>query len=211
MDSFAVQSPLWARVTPTAPSMRSASDFEASRSDATTDGVWTIGDGSHAGFRCSASVLGHLTSLVGHSAELVGSVDVMAGTVAAGSFRIDLRSLRIFGKSTAGLDRMIDTTRYPAASFVIDKPIFLHASPRTNVTYRAPVFGSLTMHGITRPVNFAFIARYTGRALEATGSIAIAFSEWNLKAPFGIENNGMIEFTLRMTRSSPAADRDTPS
>ena len=117
----------------------------------------------------------------------------------AGSFRISLESLQIFGKSNAGLNRMIDTTRYPAASFVLDDPICLRANPVMNVTYRAPATGSLTMHGITRSVTFTFTARYTGAALEACGSIAVAYSDWNLKTPCGIQNHGSIEFTLRMS------------
>ncbi len=141
-----------------------------------------------------------MTWIVGHSTALTGSIHVAGGGVAAGSFRIDLASIQIFGKSNAGLNRMIDTTRYPAASFILNKPITLDVIPLMNVTYQAPAIGSLTMHGITRHVTFPFTARYTGVALEASGSIAVAYSDWNLKAPFGIQNDGAIEFTLRMSR-----------
>jgi polyisoprenoid-binding protein YceI len=165
-----------------------------------TDGVWKIGSGSIAGFRSQVSVLGHMTSIVGHSTALIGSIQLVRGDVVAGSFRIDLASLQIFGKSNAGLKRMIDTTRYPAASFILNGPIPLTVSPLKNVTYSAPATGSLAMHGATRPVTFVFTARYTGTCLEAAGSIAVAYSDWNLKAPFGIQNNGAIDFTLRMSR-----------
>ena len=184
-----------------ASSLAEATGSEASQGDVATDGTWTIGGGSMAGFRSQLSVLGHMTSIVGHSTALIGSIHVVGGCVAAGSFRIDLASLRIFGNSNAGLNRMIDTTRYPAATFTLNKPIALRANPRINVTYRAPATGSLTMHGISRPVTFAFTARYTGPALEAAGSIAVRFSDWNLKAPFGIQTAGAIEFTLRMSRA----------
>ena len=195
---------LWPHVDHPASSLAAATVSEAPHGDVATDGTWTIGGRSMAGFRSQLSVLGHVTSIVGHSTALVGSIQVVSGGVAAGSFRIDLASLQIFGNSNAELNRMIDTTRYPAATFILTKPISLKANPRINVTYRAPATGSLTMHGITRPVTFMFNARYTGPALEAAGSIAVRFSDWNLKAPFGIQNVGAIEFTLRMSRAPGA-------
>jgi polyisoprenoid-binding protein YceI len=188
----------WAHPSSLAPMV----DSDPSHRAAAPDGKWAIGGGSVAGFRSQVSLLGHVTSIVGHSTALTGSIHVVGGGVEAGSFRIDLASLQIFGKSNAGLNRMIDTTRYPAATFVLHKPIALATSPLMNVTYHAPATGSLTMHGITRPVTFTFIARYTGSALEAAGSIAVRFSDWNLRAPFGIQNTGAIEFTLRMSRAS---------
>lgn len=195
------QRPLGAHVDPRASSSAATSDSAVPQDDAATDGKWTIGGGSIAGFRCQVSVLGRMTSIVGHSTALTGSIDVAGGSVAAGSFRIDLATVQIFGKSNAGLNRMIDTTRYPAVTFILNRAISLNTSPLTNVTYRAPAIGSLTMHGKTRPVTFTFAARYTGTALEATGSIALAFSDWGLKAPFGIRDTGSIDFTLRMRRA----------
>ena len=168
----------------------------------TTDGVWAIAGGSFAGFRCQVSLLGRMTSLVGQSNALVGGIEVIDGAVEAGSFRINLSSLRILGKPNALLNRMIDTPRYPFATFVLDEPISIDPSPSMHVTYRAPARGSLTMRGQTRPVSFTFAARYTGTALEGTGSIAIRFSDWHLKAPFGVQNTGAIDFTLRMRRST---------
>ncbi len=164
--------------------------------------MWAIGRGSIAGFRSQVSVFGHVTSIVGHSTALTGSICVVGGGVASGSFRIDLASLQIFGKSNPGLNRMMDTTRYPAATFALNQPIAVDTRPLVNVTYRAPATGSLTMHGITRPVAFTFVARYTGVALEAAGSIGVRFSDWNLRAPFGVQKDGAIEFTLRLSRAS---------
>jgi polyisoprenoid-binding protein YceI len=201
MELHVARAQLGALINHPASSLGATSGSEASQGDVATDGAWTIGSGSMAGFRSQLSVLGRMTSIAGHSTALIGSIHVVGGCVAAGSFRIDLASLQIFGNSNAGLNRMIDTTRYPAATFILKKPISLKANPRINVTYRAPATGSLTMHGITRPVTFTFTARYTGPALEAAGSIAVRFSDWNLKAPFGIQNVGAIEFTLRMSRA----------
>jgi len=92
-------------------------------------------------------------------------------------------------------------------SLILDEPIFLDARPVMNTTYRAPAAASLTMHGTTCPVAFTFVARFAGTSLEATGSIAVRFSEWNIRTPVGIKNTGAIEFVLRMGRSACGVSR----
>ena len=201
MQLDATRTQLWGLPTPPVESHSATSESDARPADSTADGEWAIARGSLAGFRCQVSVLGRTTSLVGQSDALFGSIQVAEGAVEAGSFRINLASLRILGKPNAVLNHMIDTPRYPFATFVLDEPISMDASPSMHVTYRAPANGSLTMHGQTRPVSFTFAARWTGEMLEGAGSIAIRFSDWNLRAPLEVKNHGAIDFTLRMCRS----------
>lgn len=202
MQLDAARTQLWGLPTPPVESRSAASESDAHRADSTADGEWAIARGSLAGFRCEVSLLGRTTSLVGQSDALAGSIQVVDGAVQAGSFRINLASLRILGRPNAVLNHMIDTPRYPFATFKLDEPISMDACPSMHVTYRAPANGSLTLHGQTRPVRFAFAARWTGATLEGAGSIAIRFSDWNLRAPLGVKNNGAIDFTLRMRRSA---------
>ena len=189
------------------PAAVTASD--ASDRDASSDGTWTVAAGSIAGFRCEVSVFGHVTPIIGHSAALTGAINVSRGAVSSGSFRIDLTSVQICGQANAVFTHMVETARYPAASLILDEPIFLDPSPVMNTTYRAPAAGLLTMHGTTCPVAFTFVARYAGTSLEATGSIAVRFSEWNIRTPVGIKNTGAIEFVLRMRRSACGVSRRT--
>ena len=170
--------------------------------DTSTDGVWTIGSGSTAGFRSELSVFGRVTPIVGYSSALTGAIKVVRGAVSSASFRIDLASIRIFGKPNAGFTHMVDAARYPVATFILDEPILLNADPLMNTAYRAPATGSLNMHGTTRPVTFLFVARRSGSSLDAGGSIHVSFSEWKLKTPLGIRDTGAIEFRLRMSRQS---------
>src|ERR1700674_2892839 len=66
--------------------------------DTSTDGVWTRGSGSSAGFRSEVSVFGRVTPIVGYSSALTGAIKVVRGAVSSASFGIDLASIRIFGK-----------------------------------------------------------------------------------------------------------------
>jgi polyisoprenoid-binding protein YceI len=84
--------------------------------------------------------------------------------------------------------------------FILTTPIVVSTQPLPNTTYRAAATGSLTMHGVTRSVTLTFTARYTGSSLEAAGSMPVSYAEWNLKTPFGIQDNGVVEFILEMSR-----------
>ena len=165
-----------------------------------TDGIWTVRDGSVAGFRSEMSLLGQGGTIVGRSAAVSGTINMAGGDVSSASFTIDLTGILIYSKPNAGFSKMADTAIYPAATFVLARPILLSAHALLNTTYRATAAGSLTMHGITRAVTLTFSARDTGSSLEAAGSMPVTFSEWNLKTPFGIEDSGVLEFSLLLSR-----------
>ena len=61
--------------------------------------------------------------------------------------------------------------------------------------------GSLTIHGITRPVTFDFTASYDGSVVQGTGSATILASDWAIGPPFGISNDEVIEFLVVLSRS----------
>lgn len=167
---------------------------------ASADGVWTVRGGSVAGFRAQISLLGQGGTIAGRSTALSGTLVMTNGELSSASFTIDLTRVEISGKPNAGFNQMLDAATYPVATFALVGPIHLTAHPLQNTTYRATAIGSLTMHGVTRQVTVTFAARYTGSALQAAGSLSVAFSEWGLKAPFGIQDGGTIEFLLQMSR-----------
>ena len=185
---------------PTPFALPALSASQAPVSGLSADGIWTVHSGSIAGFRSQMSLLGQGGTIVGRSTALGGTIVMANGDVASASIRIDLTAIEIYGKPNAGFGKMVNTATYPAATFILAKPILLMAHPLVNTTYRARATGSLTMHGVTRSTTFTFTARYTGSSLEATGSVPVTFSAWNLKTPFGIQNNGVIEFVLEMSR-----------
>jgi polyisoprenoid-binding protein YceI len=65
-----------------------------------------------------------------------------------------------------------------------------------NKTFTVKATGLLAMHGITRPVTFEVTARYSGSLLDASGSIPVLFSDWNIHAPQFLQNHGLLEFLL---------------
>ncbi len=92
----------------------------------------------------------------------------------------------------------MDTKTYPDATFMLTTPIVLRVPPTVNKSFVFEAIGLLTMHGTTRMVTVAITARDTGSILEATGSIPVHFSQWNIQSP--VENSGDVEFLLMLRR-----------
>jgi hypothetical protein len=70
------------------------------------------------------------------------------------------------------------------------------------------------MHGVSHPVTVTISGRRDGSALQAAGSIPVAFSDWGIKAPGGagflgsLANHGAAEFRLVLHRSDDTGRGD---
>jgi polyisoprenoid-binding protein YceI len=162
------------------------------------DGTWTVGKGSSAGYRVPEAFLWQHGTLVARTSAVTGTFVVARAEVSSAALSVDLRTVKASGKTPSGLAGILDTAAHPDAVFTLTKPIVLDSEPGINKTFTANATGSLAMHGTTRLVTFVVTARDSGSELEATGSIPIRFSEWNIKAPFAIQRQGIAEFLLVM-------------
>jgi polyisoprenoid-binding protein YceI len=162
------------------------------------DGSWTVGQGSVAGYRVQEEFLGLGNTIVGRSTGVTGTVVIINGEVSAASFRVDLAAVEAGGKTQPQLAGIMDTTMDPDATFTLTRPIAPSETPTANTSFVFEATGLLTMHGTTRLVTVAITARYTGSLLEATGSIPVRFSQWNIQSP--VQNTGYVEFLLILRR-----------
>ncbi len=170
----------------------------ASGAIAPLNGSWTAGHGSVAGYRVKEEFLGLGNTVVGRSTAVTGTVVIIQDEVSSASFRVDLTAVETGGKTQPQLAGIMDTKVYPDATFTLTKPIEPSVSPRIDKSFVFDATGLLTMHGTTRAVTVAITARYTGSLLEATGSIPVLFSQWNIRSP--VENSGDVEFLLILRR-----------
>jgi polyisoprenoid-binding protein YceI len=162
------------------------------------DGTWTVGKGSLAGYRVPETFLWQHGTLVARTTAVTGKFVIAHGDVSSAALSVDLRTLTADGKIPSGLAGIVDTSSHPDAIFTLTRPIVMGAEPAVNKTFTASATGLLAIHGTTRLVTFAVAARHGGSQLEAAGSIPIIFSDWNLKAPFAIQKQGVAEFLLVM-------------
>jgi polyisoprenoid-binding protein YceI len=162
------------------------------------DGTWTVGKGSLAGYRVTEDFLWQHGTLVARTSAVTGRFVIAHGVVSSAALRVDLSAVTANGKAPSGLAGILDTAGHRDAVFTLTRPIVIGSEPAVDKTFTASATGLLAIHGITRPVTFAIAARHGGSELEATGSIPIVFSGWDIKAPFAVQNQGVAEFLLVM-------------
>ncbi len=171
------------------------------------DGTWTVGTGSQAGYRVKEVLFGQSNQAVGRTTAVSGQL-VLAGTqVRSGSFSVDLTRLTSDQQQRDNQfqGRIMDTASYPTATFKLTQPIALGSIPADGATITASAHGQLTLRGTTRTVTVDVTARRNGDSFQASGSIPVTFSDWNIPDPsFGpvtTEDHGQIEFLLAFART----------
>jgi polyisoprenoid-binding protein YceI len=172
------------------------------------DGKWVVSNGSQAGYRVQEVLAGQNNTAVGRTSSVTGNMQITGTTVSAASFVVDLRTVASdqSQRDAQFNGRIMNTAQFPTATFTLTKPIALGQVPRVNQTIDVKAVGTLTMHGVTKPVTVTMQARDTGSTIEATGQIPVTFSDWNIANPsFGsfvkTEDNGLVEFLVQTKRS----------
>ncbi|MGE5291275.1 MAG: YceI family protein [Micromonosporaceae bacterium] len=174
------------------------------------DGTWTVAAGSVAGFRVRESAVGMSNDVVGRTNAFTGTITVSGDRVTRAAFHIDLTTIRVGGKPQPQFAKSLDTQAYPGATFTLAQPVTLGPGFTSGATITATAIGHLVMHGASHLVTFTISGRRNGSALQAAGSIPIAFSGWGIKGPKGygffgsLANHGVAECLLVLHRSDTA-------
>lgn len=178
------------------------------------DGSWHAGAGSVAGFRVGESAFGMSNQVAGRTRAVTGAIVVSGNRVTRATFRVDLTTIEVNGKAQPQFAKSLGTKDHPAAQITLAQPLTLGSAFASGATITATTTGQLAMHGISRLVTFTFSGRRDGSALEAAGSIPVAFSRWGIEGPKGygffgsLANHGVAEFFLVLHRGSDIGQRD---
>jgi polyisoprenoid-binding protein YceI len=170
------------------------------------DGRWNVGAGSIAGFRIRQHLLGNSSDIVGRTNTITGTIAVSSHQLTAATLRVDLTTIKVDDKASPQFANSLDTRQHPDATFTLTQPITLPADLDTGSAVTATATGRLSLHGVSRPVTLTISGRRTGPALEAVGSIPVAFSDWGIATPAGygpigsLDDHGLAEFLLVLHR-----------
>ena len=98
----------------------------------------------------------------------------------------------------------MDTATHPTATFTLAEPIDLGSVPADLEEVTRTVTGDLTLRGVTNEVTFELTARRNGATIEANGSIAISFDDFEIPdasgGPASVGRDGELELLLVFTR-----------
>jgi len=171
------------------------------------NGTWEIAPGSVAGFRVPESALGISNDTVGRTNAVTGTMIIAGDRVTSATFRIDLATIKVGGKPQPQFAKSLDTQADPIATFTLTRPVALSPAFTSGTAITVTATGHLAMHGTSRSVTFAISGRRDGSALQAAGSIPVAFSSWGIKGPAGygffgsLASHGVAEFFLLLHHS----------
>ena len=175
-------------------------------------GTWRTAAGSVAGFRVPEHALGISNDVVGRTSAVTGTIVIAGGKVTAAQFRIRLAAITVGGKHEAQLATSLGTGRHPDATFTLTRPAALSPAFARGAVVTMRVTGTLAMNGVLRPVTFTIAGRRDGAALQAAGSIPVAFSGWDITGPpaagilGSLADHGVAEFRLTLDHVPAARD-----
>ena len=166
------------------------------------DGTWKVGDGSKVQYRIEETLEGQSDEATGDDTAVTGQLVIGGTTVSSASFSVDMKKFETNEdvRNTQFHNRIMNTGKFPTATFELTSPLELTAIPDNLVQITVKATGQLTLHGTTNTVTFDIIARRNGAHFEVNGTIPVTFSDYGIKNPSGgpasVGNNGDLEFLL---------------
>jgi len=171
------------------------------------DGTWNVTGGSTAGYRIKETLLGQSNTAVGRTTSVTGTIVISGAEVPTGTFSVDLTKVSSdrSQRDDQFQGRIMNTARFPTATFSLTSPIRFGTAPADGVELTATASGNLTMHGITRPVTVPVVAKRSGGTIEVSGSIPIVFADYGIANPSGgpatTDDNGILEFLVKLAHA----------
>jgi polyisoprenoid-binding protein YceI len=171
------------------------------------DGTWKVGSGSQAGYRVNEVLFGQTTTAVGRTSSVTGQMVIAGDQVTSATFTVDMTTVKSdkSQRDEQFQGRIMDTSQFPHATFATTAPIELSPVPTNGVTVHPTATGNLTLHGVTKAVTVPLTARRSGNQIEVSGSIPVAFADYQIDNPstgfVTTQDHGTVEFLLVLTPS----------
>jgi polyisoprenoid-binding protein YceI len=171
-------------------------------------GTWTVTSGSEVGYRVKEVLAGQSQTAVGRTKSVTGHLAINGTSVTAGTFTVQMSTIKS-NESQRDVQfdgRIMDVSTYPTGTFTLTSPIQLSALPAAGAIKTYSATGNLTLHGHTRSVTFPLSAERTSTAIKISGSIPVAFADWDIPNPsftgfVTTQNHGLLEFLLAFQRA----------
>lgn len=172
------------------------------------NGQWRVVPATESvvGYRVEEILFGQSTEGVGRTKEVEALLTIEDNTVTTGSFTVQMGTLMsdAANRDRQFNNRIMETAKYPTATFVLDKPIALPDNAITGEAISVTASGTLTLRGVSKTVTFPLQAQVDGAQFQVVGTITIVFDEWSIPEPsvpgISVEPEGLLEFSLIFER-----------
>ncbi len=192
----------------------SESSSQGSSTTVSTDGTWTIdtsigefsfseATSTFAGFRINEELSGiGRTEAVGRTPDVTGTLVIEGGVVTTATIEVDLTTIvSNQSRRDSRVQRALNTSQNPRATFVLDEPIELGSELTAGVTFTADATGQLTINGVTRSVTFPLEGKFVEGSVLLAGGVDLTFADFEVKVPsapivLSAEDHGILEVQL---------------
>lgn len=192
----------------------SESSSQGSNTTVSTDGTWTIdtsmgefsfseATSTFAGFRINEELSGiGRTEAVGRTPDVTGTLVIEGGVVTTATIEVDLTTIvSNQSRRDSRIQRALNTSQNPRATFVLDEPIELGSELTVGVTFTADATGQLTINGITRSVTFPLEGTFVEGSVLLAGGVELTFADFEVEVPsapilLSAEDHGILEVQL---------------
>jgi polyisoprenoid-binding protein YceI len=181
------------------------------------DGDWRIdadsgsladASSSFAGYRIREQFSGiGANTVVGRTQRVSGSLMIDGTTITSLSVDVDMTTLQSDNtqRDESLRERGLETDAFPTATFTLTKPIDVGTLPPVGEQLTVHAIGDLTLHGVTNEVDVPVQAVWTGRRIEAVGSVVVTLADYAIDPPVGflvlsIADTGTVELHLLFRR-----------
>ncbi len=165
-------------------------------------GSWKATSKSVVGYRVQETLAGAKNEAYGRTSEVTGTMAISGTKISAVDISVDMASISSDRSQRDGQfrGRIMETSRFPTATFKLTQPVELPAVPDAGAQVTEKATGELTLHGVTKTVSFDVKSQRVGGTIEVNGSTPIKFSDYNISDPSGgpaqTEDNGLLEFLI---------------
>lgn len=169
------------------------------------NGTWFATTGSQVGYRVKELLFGQETEAVGRTSAVTGTLKYENQRVTDAVLAVDLTTIRSdqSNRDTLFRDRIMDTNRFPTATFRLGNAIQLTSPPKPE-PQTVSATGELTLRGTTKPVTFDLQIREHNGNIEAIGAVPIKFDEWGIPnpslGPAETEDHGELELLVVLAK-----------
>jgi polyisoprenoid-binding protein YceI len=101
------------------------------------------------------------------------------------TIRVDLRTLNsgAADRDTHVRNDTFEVARYPFATFAVDQSLMVAETYSDGQSISFPLSGTLTLHGVSRPVTFSTTATLTGVTLTGNSAAHVKITDFDMKQP----------------------------
>lgn len=196
----------------------SAQGSEGSIAADSIEGTWKVdttsgefdfesATGTFVGFRIKENLASiGSTTAVGRTGAVSGSMTITGTEVTAASFEVDLTTITTNESlRDRRVQEALETSRFPTATFTLTSPIELGADAASGGKISVTAKGDLTIHGVTKAVEFPLEAQLVEGTAVVVGSIQVTFSDFGVEVPsapivLSVDDFGTLELQLLLTR-----------